>query len=112
MLSHALILAIFLIFNQKSFSAPLRVACASSFAPVLKKILKTSNVEQLRHTMVIPGSTGKLFAQIVNGAPFNIFLAADTEHPQLLKSLGRNDGESFIYAKGQLPAFFFTKECV
>jgi len=49
------------------------------------------------------GSTGKLYAQIVNGAPFDIFFAADTERPELLDSKRVTiAGSRFNYALGRL----------
>lgn len=50
---------------------------------------------------VSTGSTGQLYAQIVNGAPFDLFLAADTVRPQKLVNEGLAF-ESFVYAKGVL----------
>ena len=42
------------------------------------------------HKAVISfGSTGKLYAQILHGAPYQVFLAADTQRPQLLHAAGR-----------------------
>ncbi|MCG8441517.1 MAG: molybdate ABC transporter substrate-binding protein, partial [Caulobacterales bacterium] len=49
------------------------------------------------------GSTGKLYAQIVNGAPFDVFLAADQERPRLLEEDGRAvAGSRVTYAVGRL----------
>jgi len=49
------------------------------------------------------GSTGKHYAQIVNGAPFSVFLAADVERPRLLESSGSAvAGTRFTYAVGKL----------
>ena len=52
------------------------------------------------------GSTKKQFTQIVNSAPFNFFIAADTETVERLEKLKltvRNS--SFQYARGQLVVF-------
>lgn len=49
------------------------------------------------------GSTGKLYAQILNGAPFDVFMAADSQRPKLLESDGVGvSGSRFTYAKGKL----------
>ncbi len=42
-----------------------------------------------RQVAVSKGSTGKLFAQIVNGAPYSIFLAANAPEPRRLETDGR-----------------------
>jgi len=46
-------------------------------------------------------STGKLYAQITQGAPFNVFLAADEKRPALLFKDGIAE-EPFVYAKGRI----------
>ena len=52
---------------------------------------------------IVSGSTGKLYAQIVNGAPFDVFLSADQERPERLVSEGRAEPTSrFTYAVGRL----------
>jgi molybdate transport system substrate-binding protein len=48
-------------------------------------------------------STGKLYAQIVNGAPFDVLLAADSERPTRLEALDHGvAGTRFTYAIGEL----------
>ena len=56
------------------------------------------------HTIVVAyGSTGKHYAQIKNGAPFDLFFAADTLRPFLLEQEGLTiKGSRFTYAVGQL----------
>ena len=52
---------------------------------------------------VSTASTGKLYAQIINGAPFDVLLAADRERPQRLEDNGAAVlGSRFTYARGQL----------
>ena len=56
------------------------------------------------HTLTVTtGSTGKLYAQIRNGAPFDILLAADQRRPRLLEEESRAVSRSrFTYAVGRL----------
>jgi molybdate transport system substrate-binding protein len=60
--------------------------------------------QQTGHILKISyGSTGKLYAQIVNGAPFEVFLAADSKHPGKVETSGLAvPGSQFTYAKGRL----------
>lgn len=48
------------------------------------------------------GSSGALFQQILNGAEFEIFMAADDKYPVKLKEMGATTGEVKTYAKGKL----------
>ena len=48
------------------------------------------------------GSSGNLYRQIAQGAPFDLFLSADEEQALKLVGAGRTDGESAVYATGRL----------
>jgi molybdate transport system substrate-binding protein len=48
------------------------------------------------------GSSGKLFEQISNGAPFEIFFSADIEYPNKLKEKGLTASEIYIYGVGRI----------
>ncbi|MBD0786087.1 molybdate ABC transporter substrate-binding protein [Vibrio sp. Y2-5] len=50
---------------------------------------------------VSTGSSGQLYAQIINGAPFDLFFAADTARPEKLVNQGLGF-EQFVYARGVL----------
>lgn len=80
-----------------------RVAVASSFmdtAAVLGTAFQRDTGIEVR---LSAGSTGKLYAQIINGAPFDVFLAADIERPALLEQSGRAvAGSGRVYARGRL----------
>jgi molybdate transport system substrate-binding protein len=80
-----------------------RVAVASNFAPVLEQ-LEAVFEQQSGHTLsIISGATGNHYAQIVNGAPFDVFLAADAVRPRQLEAEGKAvAGTSFTYALGML----------
>lgn len=79
------------------------VAVATNFAEATEK-LKENFEETSGHTLkVVTGSTGHLYAQIVYGAPFDVFLAADAARPRLLEQSGAAiDGTGFVYAVGRL----------
>ena len=81
----------------------LRVAVASNFIPVLE-LLAPNFEKQSGHTLtLITGATGQHYAQIVNGAPFDVFLSADAERPRLLEEQGHAIADSrFTYALGKL----------
>ncbi len=51
---------------------------------------------------LIIGSSGKISAQILSGAPFDVFLSADTSYIHHLLAEGMVRGESRLYAEGQL----------
>ena len=48
------------------------------------------------------GASGNFFAQIANGAPFDLFLSADAEFPARVVEKGLADGKAFTYAYGKL----------
>ena len=79
------------------------VAVAANFAEVVER-LEADFERDGRHTLTfVAGSTGKLYAQIVHGAPFDAFLAADQERPELLEREGLAvAGSRFTYATGRL----------
>ncbi|MEQ9103438.1 MAG: molybdate ABC transporter substrate-binding protein [Rhodothermales bacterium] len=83
--------------------AGIRVAVASNFAPALEALAHAFEAQTGHVVTPVPGSTGKLYAQIRNGAPFDAFFAADVERPRLLEEEGRAvPGTRFTYAIGTL----------
>lgn len=81
----------------------LYVAVASNFKKAMLS-LGSDFEKQSGHKLIISsGSSGKLLAQINNGAPFQLFLSADMSRPQALeKTKLAVPGTLFTYAKGQL----------
>ena len=81
----------------------IQIAVASNFSQVAKVLAARFEDSSAHRVTLIPGSTAKHFAQIENGAPFDIFLAADSRHPQELEDSGTAvKGTRFTYAFGEL----------
>lgn len=80
-----------------------RVAVAANFASTLE-VLTTMFARKTGHKLsVSAASSGQLFAQVRAGAPFDIFLSADTKRPQDLVRSGHAVADSsFVYAQGKL----------
>ena len=79
----------------------LTIAVASNFLQPAAKIADAFTAETGIPVRLSSGSTGKLYAQIVNAAPYDIFLAADVERPRLLQQDGHALPESLlVYASG------------
>jgi molybdate transport system substrate-binding protein len=79
------------------------VAVAANFTDATR-LLATEFQKSTGHALKISyGSTGKLYAQIEHGAPYDIFMAADTERPAkaIRKGLAV-PGSEFVYARGKL----------
>ena len=80
-----------------------RIAVASNFAEAIKSIARLFETKTGQRVVLVPGSTGKHYAQIRNGAPFAAFLAADVRRPELLESEGLTlVGSRFTYAVGKV----------
>jgi molybdate transport system substrate-binding protein len=82
---------------------PITVAVASNFNPAMQDIAARFESESGHSVRVSSASTGKLYAQITHGAPFDVLLAADAERPRLLEASGHGvAGSRFTYAIGRL----------
>jgi molybdate transport system substrate-binding protein len=80
-----------------------RIAVASNFAATLAAIASAFEQGTGQRVTLIAGSTGKHYAQIRNGAPFDAFFAADARHPELLEQHGLAvRGSRFTYAVGRV----------
>ena len=81
----------------------IRIAVAANFAPTLAKISRAFEEKTGHQIILASGSTGRHYAQIVNGAPFDAFFAADAARPRLLEEAGIGIANSrYSYAVGRL----------
>ena len=94
--------------TTQSVANEIRIAVASNFYPTMKEVVKQFEIEAFDSSkaskiVLIPGSSGKHYAQIINGAPFDLFFSADKIRPVLLEQQRISKNESrFTYALGKL----------
>ncbi|MFD0669774.1 molybdate ABC transporter substrate-binding protein [Ramlibacter sp. MAHUQ-53] len=79
------------------------VAVAANFAGPMQKIASAFERATGHQAVVAVGATGRFYAQVRNGAPFQVLLAADDETPARLEREGLGvAGTRFTYAVGRL----------
>jgi molybdate transport system substrate-binding protein len=79
------------------------IAVAANFTAPMQQIAAAFEKETGHKVVASYGSTGKFYAQIKNGAPFELLLAADNETPaKLIKENAAVAGSQFTYAIGKL----------
>jgi molybdate transport system substrate-binding protein len=89
--------------QSAALAAEAQVAVAANFAEPMKAIAAVLQ-KTTGHTLKIStGASGAFYTQIRNGAPFDVFLSADNERPELLEKDGlAQPGSRFTYATGKL----------
>ncbi|HEY9200207.1 MAG TPA: molybdate ABC transporter substrate-binding protein [Gammaproteobacteria bacterium] len=96
------LVCLFLI-HSNLLGAELRIASAANFYPTLTKIAQAFSEKTGDEITIIRGSTGKLYAQIIRGAPYDLFFSADSARADKLVEQGHSlNNRSQIYAIGQL----------
>ena len=81
----------------------LRIAVAANFLGTLQQLAPQYTQATGDQLVLSAGSTGQLYTQIKQGAPFDVFLSADAARPKLLQSQGLILAASrFTYARGTL----------
>jgi len=109
------ILVVVLLFmsGQSVAAGEICVAVAGNFRDAARVITKRFEKETGHRVILTFGSTGKHYAQIRNGAPFDIFLAADIRRPELLEKEGYVlEGSRFTYAMGRVVLWSPRSTCV
>ena len=86
-----------------ALAGQVQVAVAANFTAPMKLISAAFEKETGHSAVLSFGATGRLYAQISHGAPFDVFLAADDETPARLEKEGTAvKGSRFTYATGKL----------
>ena len=101
--------------NTTASSQILRIAAAANLSDVLPEVIKGYKTDKGlpdQEIEVTFASSGKLYSQIISGAPYDIFLAANQDFPaQLLNEVFKGDASHtpFTYTQGQLSIYSATK---
>ncbi len=94
-------------------AAEVIVAVAANFTQTLEKLAPEFERLSGHSVTIVSGATGRHYAQIVNGAPYDVFLAADAEVTRRLEEEGRAvSGSSAAYATGRLALWSRTEGLV
>lgn len=90
-----------------------KVAVAANFLDVITTLAGQFEQQTGHKVLISSGSTGKLYAQIKNGAPFDVFFAADDQRPELLEQQEAIvPGSRFTYALGTLVLWSPDKQLI
>lgn len=95
--------ALLFIGSQQVYAAQATVAVAANFTKAIEEIGEEFT-KQTGHTLKFSfGPTGKLYAQVKNGAPFDMLFSADSKTPKTALAEGFGVADSyFVYAQGAL----------
>ena len=92
-----------LLLSQSAGAEEVQLAVAANFTAPMQKIATEFEKDSGHKARLMFGATGKFYAQISNGAPFEVLLSADDETPARLERDGLAvAGSRFTYATGRL----------
>ena len=102
-LLRALALALVPFATGAAYAESATIAVAANFTAPVEALQKLFERDGEHRLVITSGATGQLYAQITNGAPFDLLLSADREHVDMLIAAGLGDGKQhFTYAIGKL----------
>lgn len=97
------LLGILLLQTPLLYAEELTIAVAANFTSTMNAIIRSFEAQTEHTVRLSSGSSGQIYAQIVNGAPFDIFFSADQEKPAVLENTHLSvPGSRFTYAIGTL----------
>ncbi len=94
---------IFLVISGWIFASTIKVAVATNVSYAMPELIKAFNQTNPDiKVQVLLGSSGKLTAQVREGAPFELFMSANMKYPDALYKEGFAVAKPMVYAKGAL----------
>lgn len=102
-LKSCVFLFLFLVVTRLGIAQEITVAAASDLQFAFHDVGERFEKETGKHVKLIFGSSGNFFAQLQNGAPFDVFFSADIEYPKRLEAAGLTvPGTLYPYATGKI----------
>jgi len=96
------LIAAFLLCSGSAFAQVTTIAVAANMKDAFLEISTAFRATGKPEMRVVYGSSGNFTTQIMNGAPFNLFIAADEHFPLELYKNGKTVDEGAVYAIGKL----------
>lgn len=94
-------------------AAEVKAAVSANFTAAIKKITPLYEQKTGNKLLASFGATGQIYAQISNGAPFDVFLSADDTTPKKLIAEDKAvESSYFVYARGRLALWSNTPDYV
>ena len=96
-------LSLFFLLIGNLYADEINIAVASNFTYTLRSLAADFKINTGHDVLISSASSGKLYAQIIHGAPYDIFLSADEKRADLLIKENKASAENAnIYALGKL----------
>tara|TARA_R100001369_G_scaffold28595_3_gene51392 strand:- start:4849 stop:5637 length:789 start_codon:yes stop_codon:yes gene_type:complete len=87
---------------QENHNRKIVIATAANMESAMEALTNAYTLKSGLECEIIVGSSGKLTAQIMEGAPYDIFVAANMKYPQAVYDGGKAKNAPKVYAKGKL----------
>lgn len=98
-----LVAVLALVASVSAYAETATIAVAANFKMAMERLVTDFEAQTGHKVAIAYGSSGKLYAQILRGAPFDAFFSADVAKPDALEREGEVvDGSRFSYAVGAL----------
>jgi molybdate transport system substrate-binding protein len=110
LIAQTFVLLCLVFFQHTASAATLTVAAAANLQYALDEIKTEFKKEAGQDLQLSYGSSGKFVAQIINGAPFDVFLSADMTYPDYLYQQSYATATPKIYAYGSLVLWSIKKQ--
>ena len=101
-LHRGLLIVIALLLHTSAYAQQSTIAAASDLQFALEEVRKQFTLDTGKQIQVVYGSSGNFYRQIIEGAPFQMFLSADEIYVQQIAQAGLSADDGALYALGRI----------